>query len=202
MDMASHAQSDVLTSRPVVISESWFDIDNDGQKEKIEIILERGERYDDREEWCGNGEKWEGYFTIQVRKGNVVLSKQSLNDLALSDEKDPEPLSFWTPEFSLVFKDYNMDGQIDFNLGQYGSCNGNYFRLFTVNPDGIVSPLRIKGAGGFFVSPPNRHNSTDLISIEKGFLVFTYYDNTSGKNVTVRYRWDKKQFVPIRKTSK
>ena len=200
--MSANAQPGTAVVKPVVISESWLDIDNDGQKEKIEIILEDGERYEDIEEWCGNGEKWEGYFMIQVKKGDAVLSRQSLNKLMFPGEKDPEPLSFWTPEFSLVFKDYNMDGQNDFNLGQYGSCNGNYYRLFTISSDGAISSLPIKGVAGFFVSSPNRCNSTDLIRIEKGFLVFTYYDNALGKNVTAIYRWDKRQFLPVRKTIK
>jgi bla regulator protein BlaR1 len=200
--MMVNAKPGTTTEQSVIISESWYDINHDGQKEKVEILLEKGDRRADAEEWCGNGEKWEGYFTIQVKKGDTVLSRQSLNDLMFPFEKEHEPLSFWTPEFSLVFNDYNMDGQVDFNIGQYGSCNGNYYKLFTAKPDGTIFPLPIKYAEGIFVSPSKKLNSTGLIRIEKGLLTFKYYDNTVGKYLTARYKWDKKEFVPTRKITK
>lgn len=191
--------SDTLSGQSIVISESRFGRNNDDQNWKIEILLEQGERHADNEPWCGNGEKWEGYFSIQVKKGNTLLSKQSLNKLMFPDEKEPGPLSFWTPKFPLVLNDYNMDGQTDLNIGQYGSCNGNYYKLFTVNPDGVISLLPVKDTAGLFVTGAQKQNSTNLIRTGKGLLIHRYYDNTAGKYFTVHYKWYNKQFMPVRK---
>lgn len=200
--MTGYARSDNLSRQYTVISESRFERHTEGQKWKIEILLEQGGRHADPEPWCGNGEKWEGYFSIQVKKGNTLLSKQSLNKLMFPDEKKPGPLSFWTPEFSLVLNDYNMDGQTDFNIGQYGSCNGNHYKLFTVNPDGAISPLPVKDTAGLFVMGAQKQNSTGLIRTGKGLLIHRYYDNTAGKTLTVHYKWENGQFTPVRKIIK
>jgi hypothetical protein len=186
----------------VVISESRQDIDADGTKERIEIVMEQGERSKDTEPWCGQGEKWEGEFSIRVWKGGRLLSSQSLNDLMAPDTGQPgagqaESLFFWTPRFSLAFADYNGDGQIDFNLGQYASCNGNQYQLFTIGPNGRISRLPVKDRVGFFISPPSKANSTRLIRATGGVVRFSFYDNSVGRRREGRYRWDGRQFVPV-----
>ncbi|MBA4393532.1 MAG: hypothetical protein C0407_08270 [Desulfobacca sp.] len=184
-------------SDEVVISRSWFDIDHDGVKETVEIVMAKGERVNDQEPWCGNGEKWEGYFTVRIKKNGQILSGQSLNGLMFPSQREADPISFWTPEFVLVFADYNGDGQVDFNLGQYGSCNGNIYRLFTIDRNGRVSPLPIAGEEGIFISSDKRANSTDLIQAEKGIISIRYYDNSLGKTRTGRHRWDGRRFIPL-----
>jgi hypothetical protein len=200
--MAGLVWSDNLPGQSISISESRFNRNHHDRDWKVEILLEQGERYVDNEPWCGNGEKWEGYFSIQVKRDNMVLSKQSLNQLMFPDEKKPGPLSFWTPEFPLVFNDYNMDGQAEFNIGQYRSCNGNYYKIFTVKPDGVIVPVSIKDADGFFVSRAKKQNSTDLIRVRNGLLSHKYYDNTAGKYFTIRYKWVDGQFMPVKKAIK
>jgi len=54
-----------------------------------------------------------------------ILSQLRLNDYM--GVYKGEQLSFWAPRFTLVFRDYNGDGEIDFNLGQYGICEGMIF---------------------------------------------------------------------------
>jgi bla regulator protein BlaR1 len=113
---------------------------------------------------------------------------------------EPEDLFFWTPKFTLVFQDYNQDGQVDFNLGQYASSNGNLYRLFTLRPDGTIEQLPRKGDTeglGFFVSPLNRRNSSPLIRADKGLLKVPYYDNTRGRSLIALYRWNGQVFVPV-----
>lgn len=184
---------------PVIISESAYDIDGDGKTEKIEILLEKGRRYNDEEPWCGNGEKWEGYFSIQTIKGGIVLSNQSLNSLMLMSTKNLDPLSFLAPEFVLIFKDYNADGQIDFNLGQYAGCNGWYYNLFTIQAEGTVTLLSAEEREyGFFLSNPSDNlNSTDAIHAEGGVIKFSYYDQSRG-NVEASYKWNGKQFMLLK----
>ncbi len=184
--------SETRTGHPVVVSESRCDIDGDGSKEIIQIVLEKGRRYRDREPWCGNGEKWEGLFTIRVIKGASVISRESLNRLLFAAEG--EEMFFWTPGFTLVFRDYNGDGRIDFNLGQYGSCNGNLYRLFSIAPDGAVERLPVEDGEGFFVSGQGRRNSTEAIRAADGAVEFSYYDNSLGKTVKARYQWNGRSF--------
>ena len=200
--MTNLVWSDPHSWQSILISESRFDRNHHDRNWKIEILFEQGERYIDNEPWCGNGEKWEGYFSIQVKRDNKVLSRQSLNQLMFPHEKKPGPLSFWTPEFSLVFNDYNMDGQTDFNIGQYGSCNGNYYKIFTVKPDGVIVPVPIRDADGFFISRAKKQNSTDLIRVRNGLLNHKYYDNIAGKYFTIHYKWVDGQFIPVKKAIK
>jgi len=179
-----------------VISRTWHDVNGDGKKEQIEIILKDGERYRDTEPWCGSGDKWEGFFLIRVVAGEQVLSEKSLNRLMYPGEEPPEALFFWGPPFTLEFGDYNDDGQPDFNLGQYGSCNGNVYRIFTIDRNGEITRLPIQGSTGFFISPGNRLNSTRLLYASKGTVLFSYYDNVEARKKAGRYRWDGTQFVP------
>lgn len=185
--------SETDTGHPIVISETLYDIDHDGVKEIIQIVMEKGKRYLDKEPWCGKGEKWEGHFTIRTIKRSHAVTRQSLNGLLLPDGEGEE-IFFWTPHFSLVLKDYNGDGRIDFNLGQYGNCNGNLYQLFSINPNGTIERLPVVDSRGFFVSAAKRRNSTDAIRMVSGGIEFTYYDNTLGKNVTPRYTWNGQAF--------
>jgi len=62
------------------------------------------------------------------------------------------------------FADYNHDGQIDFNLGQYDSCNGWLYKLFTISPTGQVTPLLKPGDG---IPSTDNSNSTSEIRVTK-----------------------------------
>lgn len=52
-------------------------------------------------------------------------------------------LSFCDKEWRVFTKDYNGDGRIDFNLGQYRTSNGWLYWLFTISPLGKVSLLKV-----------------------------------------------------------
>ena len=168
-----------------VISSTRFDIDGDAQDEVVEILLVEGHRFDDKILWCGMGDKWEGHFVMQVRKGISILSHQSLNVLM-----GQEQLSFRTPEFQLVLEDYNGDGQTDFNLGQYSSCLGWQYQLFTVKSNGTI--VRLDGYDGFICS---FLNSTDRIATHDGNIGFDFYSQEFGEFYTKWYRWDGERFV-------
>ena len=197
------------SSTRLLVSHTDYDIDNDGSQESIEILLTEGKRYDDTVLWQGNGEKWEGWFQLEVRKGDLVLSAQSLNKLMYPWQRDPDLLFFWTPEFALVLRDYNSDGQIDFNLGTYGCSSGNLYRFFTIGSDGAVALLPVAGREyGILASGGGaRTNSTRHIRVEDGLVKLNYHDN-SDKHAgmydrmvdcfTAWYQWDGTQFVLAR----
>lgn len=128
---------------------------------------------------------WSGTFRFRLANGYSV----SLTDEGGVTSCELE-LSFNGP-FHLYVDDYNDDGQPDFALTQWGSTSGgDYGRLFTLNPDGTVSELPVKGdrrsidffggvgdsdedTGCFLL--PNQHfaGSAELTKLEGGFLVRT-----------------------------
>ncbi|BEQ13259.1 hypothetical protein FAK_03250 [Desulfoferula mesophila] len=183
---------------PQVIAQAQADLDGDGRTETLEVLLLQGERRDDAEPWCGAGDKWEGRFALRVRRGPAVLTQarwESLIYPRCSVAAD-ESFFFWAP-LTLHLADYNGDGHPDFSLGVYGNCNGNFYRLFTLGPDGRLAELPTQGGGALTVSGAGHHNSTPLIRVEKGLLVNTYYDQAKGEEVTVRRRWQNGRFVPV-----
>lgn len=173
-----------------VVSRSYIDIDGDGVKEAVEIYLKEGRRYDDWDDplfghWCGHGEKWEGKFRVRVLRGGKLLF----------DDASPLPVEFfYAPEFTLHFADYNADGQVDFNLGQYGTCNVFYYRLFTIRPDGRVEALPVEGET---LLSSDKRNSSDKIKADgKGNISATYIDDARGE-VTETYSWKASGFVKM-----
>jgi hypothetical protein len=185
-----------------IISSTKHDIDRDSTVERIEIVLDSGRKYDDSERWCGNGEKWEGIFSIRVLRGEDIISSQNLNALFHGGAAKDESLFFWTPRFPLVMRDYNGDGRPDFNLGQYGSCNVTFFKLFTVGPDGVVARLPVKGEeDGIPFSPPERTLSTRHLSFFGGAVQTLHYDNSRGKTIYRKYRWNENWFELANETA-
>jgi bla regulator protein BlaR1 len=187
--------------KPIIISTSYYDIDHDGKKEVIEIIMNKGIHIISDEEWCGGNERWEGDFIIRVRKGQRVLFKRSLNEIM----GQHETLSFWAPKFSLVFRDYNGDGQIDFNLGQYGDCGGNDFWLFTITKTGKIKPLLKDGfIDYFYVQDPIHFNSTDdpILEPDEGLFKHTVYSRGDEVEYSTWYKWDGEQFLTVKDKEK
>lgn len=196
----THSQAESIITSPIIISTSYYDIDGDNEKEIIEIIQKTGKLIDGNSEyaWCGGGDRWEGDFLIRVRKGDKVLSEQSLNELfGQVFIKDHGPLSFWMPSFQLVFKDYNNDGQIDFNLGQYGGCAGNSYYLFAINKNGKINrlPIDFGKYGGVYIQIPSHENTTDQIKFANGTVEDSFTDRDA-EDITTRYfKWTGDKFI-------
>jgi len=179
-----------------LISTTSLDIDADGRPETIEIVMTKGRRWKDAETWCGNGEKWEGRFEIRTIKNGNILWSGALNALIPDGGAASQDLTFWTPKFALVTGDCAGDGRPCFNLGQYATCNGNDYRLFTVRPNGEVLPLPSDTPELFLAD--SKSNSTRKIKMNKGSVSWTFYDNAEGKSVTARLKWNGERFVEER----
>jgi len=177
----------------VVIASAQADLDGDGRSETLEVVLVQGRRFLDPEPWCGAGDKWEGTFALRVRRGEALLDQRAWGELFYPSGNAEELAFFWVP-LTLVLADYNGDGRPDFNLGAYGSCNANLYRLFTLTPQGRLAELPVQGGRALAVSGAGRNNSTPLIRAEDGVLSHTYYDNTRGREITARYRWQEGRF--------
>ena len=183
---------------PVVISSSKFDIDNNEQMETIEIALVGGRRYNNTVAGPSMGEIWEGWFRIRVRDcSGDIISDRSLNDLMRLGRYPVSEMWFRTPEFRLVFDDYNGDGQVDFNLGEYRTSNFWSYRLFTIGPDGTVRRLNIEGADNALpISDP--YVSTEAITVRgSGFIQSSHYHNGYGYDFHQLHEWDGERFALI-----
>lgn len=173
------------TLRNVIVSETEYDIDKDGNKEAIQIVLVEGNYNEDNELWAGSGPKWTGAFAVKVLKAESVLFSESLNKLLYPN--GGEEVFLYAPEFQLELNDYNNDGLIDFNIGQYFSSNGFIYKFFTINEEGVVSEILFENRSFVFVS--SRGNSIDL-EFDNGEIKVPYYDNSKGKHFTDYYKWD------------
>lgn len=179
-----------------VIAQAQIDLDGDGQTETLEVLLLRGRRFQDAEPWCGAGDKWEGAFALRVRWGERLLDQRPWGELFFPSGQADESAFFWAP-LRLVWADYNGDGRPDFNLGAYGSCNVNIYRLFTLTSQGRLAELPVAQGRALAVSGAGRQNSTPAIRGEGGVLTHAYYGNTQGREISVRYRWQGGRFIPL-----
>jgi hypothetical protein len=174
---------------PITIMNAAIDVDHDGKQDAVSIVMTKGRRYNDEEDLCCNcRDKYEGYFAAVVNV-NGRLIETPLNPLLLTDdlyERPEDPLSFYPEQREIVTADYNRDGEIDFNLGQYASCNGFAYWMLTIRSSGKVE----KVSSDFRVS--DFANSTSRITpVENGFR-FIYYDNSPehGGHWDTIYRWN------------
>jgi len=172
------------------------DFDGDGARETVELVMTAGSRVKDAEPWCGAGDKWQGRFELRVRRGRVVLDRRSFAALFWPPDGRGEEAFFWAP-LTIHAADYNGDGRLEFNLGQYGSCNGNLYRLFGLDPRGRLRELPVAGGGAIFVSGAGKANSTRVIRAQDGVIGAPAYDNTIGREVIHRWRWDGAVFRPL-----
>lgn len=135
------------------------------------------------------GANWSGEFQIVLRddSGNVITQAR-LNAFFT------EALLF-NSNFKLAFDDYNGDGNVDFTIGQYGTSNGNYYKLFTLMPSNEIKELKVRGMNELFIGTSDSRYSTHLEKLDATTFKKSYYDNAIGKNVEDLFRWDGQEFV-------
>jgi hypothetical protein len=176
-----------------LVTESRVDIFHDGSTERVQLSLVQGKKYHDQELWCGSGWKYEGVFSIAV-----IFPGGHRVETTLNSFWDNESLFFFSRSWTIRFADYNHDGVLDINLGQYAGCNGSGYKILSFMPDGKLCLLPVML---YKAIPLSGHdNSSDKITLtERGFSA-SYYNNTIGGNTTVFYDWDSvsRHFVPIR----
>lgn len=176
-----------------VISRTAIDIDRIGTTDTVKIELRSGRLVRDGKNWCGAGLKYVGTFELEVHLDGRVESF-SLNKLFHTDSElwfRASPYEAGLPEqpvsWSILFDDYNGDGQPDFTLGQYGGCNGWYYHLFTISKTGEVEPMPFQCDCHRKLFLNEQKNSVRLKKTTSGFEV-TYYNNATGR-FRDRYRW-------------
>lgn len=168
------------------VAEAVRDFDGDGRGDTLALVMVEGRRYRDTTAWCGRGEKYEGEFILRVRMAD---GRSTVRPLDLDGAG-----FFRAGDRRIVFDDYDGDGRLDFNLGQYASCVGSSYRLYTVDPSGRVRALLDPGRELMILA---FRNSTDRVVPVAGGIEFCRYDRSRGY-LRVRYRWDGERGVFVR----
>lgn len=174
----SHAAR-VQSSREIARLVADFNRDRRPDTLSIRALSRRPIR--DTSAWCGAGVKDTGRFEAVVRLAGHQEARTLLNDLF-----GGESLGFTAGRWRIASADYNGDGRPDFNLGQYASCNGWQYSVFSVTDDGRVVKLRVEHDA--MVRASDDANSTKRLEPVTGGFRATWYDNTRG-NVETLYCW-------------
>lgn len=139
-----------------------------------------------REDWNAPspfaGRSWSGQFRLSISADDGRL----LHTFPLSDQYNEELV--FNDLFLIEFGDYNSDGNPDFTIGQYGSSNGNVFKLFTISEDYSIKELPVDSTPELFITVPERY-SVKLDETADGFKT-AFYDNSLGRQVVNTYRWN------------
>ncbi len=182
---AARAAVPAKLARPVVIAQEQLDINGDRKSDSITIQMIAGQRYVDQNNWCGNGDKYEGIFQTVVRMapslappdaqgkqkripGRTIV--QNLNRL-YGDKVRPE-MFFRAGPWRLIFGDYTRTGAVTFNLGQFRSCQGAGYKVFKIQRDGKIVSLHPTGLGFWVLDFAN--SSLQLQPNGQGFCARTF----------------------------
>lgn len=185
---APENKNSITVSSPMTIAKS--DLYPDFQiREYLSVQLVKGSYSEDWNPSPLMGRIWTGdfEFVLSDENGNVIQRKP-LNDFY------QEKLMF-NSFFDIKFGDYNGDGDIDFTIGQYGSSNGNVYKIFTLSKDGQIRELKIKGQNELAISGGDGRYSTKLIKSGSQSFQKKYYDNAKGKTIEDTYKWDGQEFM-------
>ncbi|MEK8128138.1 hypothetical protein WMW72_09510 [Paenibacillus filicis] len=159
---------------------------------KLSVTLVKGRYFED---WTSPGpfmgKNWEGEFRLQW----LNESGKEVHSLSLNAPFHTESMTF-NEVFSIHTDDYNDDGNLDFVIGQYGSSNGNVYRMFTLNQtEKCIQELGLQSSHELFISSSEGRYSVPLEKTGKGAFKISYYDNAKGSTIDETYRWDRDRFV-------
>lgn len=139
----------------VTLTTAIIDLDQNGIDDTLTLQLSSGAEVVDEAPCAGCGHRFEGKFVVLVQMNGAKTSRTRLNQFFQRSE-----LSFWAKPWSISFADYNHDGILDFNLGQFENSNNWEYRLFTVTPSGKVKSFPLPD-GAIYVCDDS--NSTNRI---------------------------------------
>lgn len=157
------------------------------KNELLNLQLTKGSYHEDWSPSPFAGRNWSGDFQLVItdEHGNIKEEFQ-LN------EHFEEPLVF-NDIFEIQFDDYNDDGDIDFTIGQYGTSNGNFYKLFTIK-DEHIQELQVKENPELFISNGTSRHSTKLDKVNDKSFTKTMYDNSIGKDMKDTFVWTGNEF--------
>lgn len=163
---------------PLTITKIEKDLDYDGKNESINVLLINGEK--------DNSGTYKGDFVVQLLDENNRLVNQieisSFTDVCLPDN------------FPILFKDYNGDGTMEFNIGYLNTEDSKeyIYHFYTIAKTGQLKELKIRSYESVLRSC-YRGNSYDFNQVSNDtFLSYEYKDDAY---VYEMYCWDENSFV-------
>ena len=160
----------------------------DGRSATVRLVLREGVFLTGDQVALGGGlgeENYQGVCEVQVLADGEALSSLALEgdgreELLFSDVGLP---------FALRFADYNGDGNPDFTIGQWAGSTADCYTLFTIAPDGTITPQ--SGPYAIFASDGKGDNEYCAVFVqeENGFTT-QVYNNATGEYEQVPYGWD------------
>ncbi|WEK56031.1 MAG: hypothetical protein P0Y55_08275 [Candidatus Cohnella colombiensis] len=155
----------------------------------LNLQLVKGRYYEDWSPSPYKGRGWTGEFQLVISDdyGNVKSIFQ-ISDYFTED-------LIFNALFEIEFDDYNGDANIDFTIGQYGSSNGNFYKIFTITDDDQIKELPVKGIPELFISGGTNRYSTKLDKLDDVSFKKTAYDNSIGKDIEATFIWEGNEFV-------
>lgn len=162
-----------------------------GTHEYLSLCLIKGNYSEDWSPGPYAGKNWSGDFRLILSDENG----EEISHIDLNNYFGDEELIF-NDFFEFEFDDYNGDGTVDFTIGQYGTSNGNFYRMFMLTQDKKIQEVNIAENNELFVSGGNRY-SIKLDKINKQSFKVSYYNNAVGEYQEVSYTWDGNKFIEV-----
>ncbi|WP_019636515.1 hypothetical protein [Paenibacillus fonticola] len=159
-----------------------------GSHEFLSLRLVKGNYSEDWSPSPYTGRTWRGDFQLILSYENG----KEISHIDLNNYFNNEELIF-NDFFEFVFDDYNGDHEIDFTIGQYGTSNGNFYKIFTLTSDKQIQEVNIAENNELFVSGGNRY-SIQLEKINNQSFKVRHYNNVAGQYIDEIYTSDGNKF--------
>jgi len=159
------------------------------------IWLEGNHTMHDAELWCGDGEKYSGKFIFRVQSGDGSVVETPVESLYPDGEFEfvfAEKEQPW----EIKMADYNNDGQPDFNIVTYGSCNYSTCSLFTVCASGEVEALKLEGTGSLTMNRTDMRSTDEFkANLTPAGFYYEFYDRQNSTLNVESFDWDAQQKI-------
>lgn len=152
---------------PYTITKVSKDLNNDGELEYIEVRLTEGQAIEKS--------KYRGKYEVCLTDAEGIVIQSTPVD------KNKEIVL--SEGFDIVFKDYNEDGILDFNIGYIKDDHG-YYRFFTLKEG---KSLALMGFLNFYWLKSSHASHSYPFNIVNGYLI-NYY-KTHGQYFYESFKW-------------
>ena len=153
-----------------------------GEKALVRLVLTDGQYFTDQYAGYGGGiyaDNYQGNYELQVVGADgTLLSKMDFSSIEW-------PQANFPGKFTLLFDDYNGDGNPDFTVGQWGSSAMNLYDIYTVLPDGTAEMISQEAIAHF-----SRDFSVQFDRDSGSGFYAKIYNNATGETETAHYLWD------------
>lgn len=172
--------------RNEVLTAAMGDVDGDGKRDRVEIVLKDGFHSTGPSEDFNCPNDYNGTFVARVSLGERIV------------ETKLDVVAVCAGPWDLRLGDYNRDGRLDFNIGLRENSANSFYSLFTIGRDGGVASLRVRHADGSVddsITAATTGNSTDFIIAADGIRARSL-SNPADPAVafwTTVYRWRTKE---------